>query len=304
MQSIARDRGGECLSKKFVNSYAKLRWRCKGGHRWKATPKSIKKGNWCSVCANQRKTIEDMQKLAEERGGECLTEKYVNINSKFKWKCKEGHAWKAKPSYIKIGHWCPICSRIKRVDTLLEETKDLAKSRGGECLSKKFVDYQTKLRFQCKEGHMWKTTPGIIKSGSWCPECSYIKIRDAKRLYFEKFKEIAKERGGRCLSKEYVNKDMKLQWECKEGHIWHTTPSVVREGSWCPICAGRGKTIGDMQKLAEKRGGECLSEVYINSYTKLRWRCKKGHIWKATPNSIKQGSWCSVCAREKKVKEK
>jgi hypothetical protein len=63
----------------------------------------------------------------------------------------------------------------------------------------------------------------------------------------------------------------------------------------------RKLTIEDMQALAKKRGGECLSTVYVNSATKLRWRCAEGHEWEATPRTmklrLKKGCWCLKCSR-------
>jgi len=61
---------------------------------------------------------------------------------------------------------------------------------------------------------------------------------------------------------------------------------------------GRGN-IEEMRKIAESRGGKCLSEHYVNVDTRLRWQCKKGHIWEAVPSSIKRGSWCARCVRRK-----
>ncbi|PKM92484.1 MAG: hypothetical protein CVU81_00175, partial [Euryarchaeota archaeon HGW-Euryarchaeota-1] len=51
-------------------------------------------------------------------------------------------------------------------------------------------------------------------------------------------------------------------------------------------------------------GGKCLSTKYINANTKLKWQCKEGHRWEAIPSSIKKGSWCPVCARKNKGKQK
>ena len=55
-------------------------------------------------------------------------------------------------------------------------------------------------------------------------------------------------------------------------------------------------TIEEMQKIAEIRGGKCLSPIYKNSVTKLKWQCKKGHQWFAAPSKIKFGQWCPICA--------
>jgi len=319
MQNIAREKGGECLSKEYVDVRTKLRWRCKEGHEWKATPNSIKRGSWCRICSyskigeKRRLTIEEMQGIAKARGGDCLSKKYINVNTKLRWRCKERHVWEANLYNIRGGGWCPICSRIKRVEAcrlVLKKMQHIARERGGGCSSKKYVNSQTKLKWICKEGHVWKTTPEVIKRGHWCPICSYNKVSEAQRLIFEKAQDIARERGGKCLSKEYANKYTKLQWECKKGHRWEAHPRHMKKGSWCRICSytkmgkERRLTIEEMQGIAKARGGECLSKDYVNSQTRLRWRCKEGHEWKATPNSIKGGKWCPTCAWKKRIKKK
>jgi hypothetical protein len=56
-----------------------------------------------------------------------------------------------------------------------------------------------------------------------------------------------------------------------------------------------------MRQLAKDRGGMCLSERYLNSATKLLWKCSHGHVWKAAPRHIKEGRWCPICNRRQKV---
>jgi hypothetical protein len=114
-------------------------------------------------------------------------------------------------------------------------------------------------------------------------------------------RQLAAAKNGRCLSDEYINNSSKLQWQCSSGHRWSATPATVREGGWCPECAGvKKKTIEEMRTLAEKRGGKCLSEAYVNAYTPLMWECDKRHTWLAKPNSIQQGQWCPICAGKQK----
>ena len=111
-----------------------------------------------------------------------------------------------------------------------------------------------------------------------------------KRLTIEDMHELAERKGGKCLSKKYVNPYTKLKWQCKEGHEWETNPVNVRnKGRWCPVCGGnRSLTIEEMHELAESRGGKCLSDKYTNDRTKLKWQCREGHEWWATPNNIKE----------------
>ena len=72
----------------------------------------------------------------------------------------------------------------------------------------------------------------------------------------------SKSRGGKCLSKKYVNKETHLKWECSEGHVWKAKPGDVKyQNTWCMRCSGKLKlTISEMRRMAEERGGKCLSK--------------------------------------------
>ncbi len=185
--------------------------------------------------------------------------------------------------------------------TKIEEMQKLAGSRRGKCLSKNYINAGTKLKWQCAERHIWEATPRNIKRGKWCPICA-----GKVKLTIEEMQKIAESRGGKCLSQNYINAHTKLKWQCVKGHIWEARPQDIKYKRWCPYCAGKVKlTIEEMQKIAESRGGKCLSTTYVNARTKLQWQCAKGHIWQATPGHIKCGEWCPICARNtrKRVKK-
>jgi len=141
--------------------------------------------------------------------------------------------------------------------------------------------------------------PGSIQQGSWCPDCAVDESRKRTRVKktIEDMHRLAKKRRGKCLSTEYVNSKTKLKWQCSEGDIWEAVPGNIQQGTWCPVCADvQKKTMADMHKLAEKHGGKCLSTVYVNIKTKLKWECSEGDTWEATPNDIHGDHWCPVCA--------
>lgn len=63
-------------------------------------------------------------------------------------------------------------------------------------------------------------------------------------------------------------------------------------------------TIEDMQNLARKKGGKCLSKKYVNGRSKLQWMCSKGHKWNAVPESVHRiGTWCPECSPSRRIKE-
>jgi len=501
MQTIAIDRGGQCLSEKYINSTTKLKWKCKNGHFWDAIPAAIKKGQWCKKCSdaenskqkrilrlekakeyakqkngiclsnsyisekdrfewqcekghkwitsfgsmksgntwcphcsNKAKlTIEQMQNLALLKEGKCLSKKYVNIDTKLLWECKEGHQWKSIPYLIKKGHWCPKCSSMDRASkqrTSISDIHSLAKSRGGKFISGTYLNSQTKLLWECNNGHQWKSATNSIQQGSWCPKCSaglgericnvffehlfnteftktypnwlinedgnqmeldgfsekyklafehqggqhyyvdgffikteeqlarrkrndktkldlckkhnikliavpeipkYLKVENIKSFIkkeclkqsinlldnydeievdllkaytpadkLEELKALAKDRGGLCLGNVYLGTQNNMMWQCKEGHKWQAIPNRIKGGSWCPICANTIKlTIDEMRSIAEINGGKCLSNEYVNNRTSLLWQCKEKHQWKAQPSNIKGGKWCPKCSKKK-----
>lgn len=116
MQNAAAARGGRCLSESYRGVHAKLLWECSKGHRWEAVPPGIAKGSWCPQCAgNAKHTIEEMQGIAEQRGGKCLSDTYKNSQTKLVWQCSEGHQWEAMPMKVMHGTWCMKCSHSKKV---------------------------------------------------------------------------------------------------------------------------------------------------------------------------------------------
>lgn len=297
MHKIAANRGGLCLSEKYVNSSEKLLWKCRFGHKWKSTSHNVKSGHWCPYCAGKASsTIEEMKKIAAKHGGKCLSEKYEGQEVKLLWQCKNGHKWEAIPKHIIKGIvWCPYCAREIIRDKLrytINEMQEFALKKGGFCISKINKSQSNQFLWQCKNGHKWVATPTKMKQRKYfCARCMGRKPSQ-KDLY-----KIAKKRGGTCLSTKYINNETKLRWRCKDGHEWEATLSMVKSGTWCPYCAKKViLTIKEMQELAAKRGGRCLSSKYINSQTKLHWECKHGHVFEASPSHIKTSkSWCPIC---------
>jgi len=188
---------------------------------------------------------------------------------------------------------------------MLEEVRQIAKSRGGQCLSKKYINSKDKLRFKCAEGHLWSASANSIKRNNWCKKCSDKRIGLESRSTIQEMKKIAKSRGGKCLSKEYVDAHTILRWECAKGHCWEAKPNTIKNGHWCLECAGCKKnTIEEMQEIAKSRGGKCLSKKYVGAHSDLRWECSKGHRWKARPSNVKNGkkTWCPKCKYEARKK--
>lgn len=199
------------------------------------------------------------------------------------------------------------CGQATRKQTV-DDAVAIAASRGGLCLSEKYIDCSAPMKWRCAEGHEWAAPLKNVKNRqSWCPACANARkssLSSTKLSILDAQKAAAKH-GGECLSKEYANIFAPLRWRCVKGHEWGAPLNRIRNiGTWCPTCApaqgGNANpaklSIRDAQKIAFVRGGSCLSEEYANAITPLLWRCAEGHEWHAPLNGVRNGNnWCPYC---------
>lgn len=367
-RDLARERGGVCLSRKYVNESAPLRWRCAEGHAWAARPESIRRGTWCAICsrrrahaATQSRTLARVQAIALRRRGRCLSTEYAEGQTKLRWRCAKGHEWEATPSAIVQGRWCPRCAVRGPRPPTIRDLRALARERGGECISRSYRSSTEPLLWRCAAGHEWSALPKAVRRGTWCWRCD-----PGLRRTLAEVQAMAAAHGGVCLSQKFFGvlkfhrfrcrlghefslrpadlqqdtwcsrcrKTPPLDTErlrlaaarhggellkvanrgprvervhlaCRAGHRWWTSPQHLLAGCWCGECYNAARSeknrarlsILDMQEIAAARGGECLSEFYVNNATRLRWRCNAGHEWDALPSAVRQRSWCPICSK-------
>jgi Zn finger protein HypA/HybF involved in hydrogenase expression len=106
-----------------------------------------------------------------------------------------------------------------------------AQERGGNLMVDTFINSQKKCEWQCAKGHTWWAAPtSVVNGGNWCPQCLKLDINVAQ--------EIAKQRGGKCLSTEYVNTKAPMSWECNTcSTVWVANlGNIKNRGTWCPQC--------------------------------------------------------------------
>ena len=89
--------------------------------------------------------------------------------------------------------------------------------------------------------------------------------------------KIAESREGKCLSKEYINCETPMLWECNKNHQWTAQFCSIKNcHSWCPHCANKKLSIAVAKELAHAKNGKCISENYIivlKVFTKMLRDC-------------------------------
>jgi hypothetical protein len=173
----------------------------------------------------------------------------------------------------------------------IEDSHHLAAERDGYCLSTEYSP-KGKMNWMCHDGHTWWATYGNIRAGRWCPDCAGVRKRD-----LDYANRLAAEHDGYCLSTEYINNEVDMDWKCRRGHEWTAPLHRIVHGSWCRDCfiIEQRYTINEAKELAAQHDGYCLSDEYTKSSDDLRWKCHVGHEWPASFNRVSKGQWCREC---------
>ena len=222
LNDVCTSNGGKLLTKNStkVNTITKLKYSCKKGHKWETTYHSVLKGTWCEECRRVEKIekirikqinkiLPKLTKFLKKKGGILLNGYYINQNSKFKFKCKEGHIFETRPdTIINRGNWCDKCSRKEKIERerILNGTKikielnKVVKKNKGEILEEEYININSKFKFKCKEGHIWETRPYLIIKGHWCSNCSHKINIDKQRGNIESVLIYIKEKKGKYIS--------------------------------------------------------------------------------------------------------
>ena len=185
LREAARAKGGVCLGESYHGVNVSYRFRCSAGHEWDAVGAQMLRGTWCRRChdtpgAPARYRLQDglarLRALAAERGGKCLSTEYRGIEQPVRLRCAKGHVWETRAAGPLYGQWCWEC-RVDGTRLSIADAQAAAAARGGECLSKVYVNAQTKLTWLCDRGHQWQAVLASVRNqGTWCPQCKYMSM--------------------------------------------------------------------------------------------------------------------------------
>lgn len=211
--------------------------------------------------------------------------------SRFATKKDWNHHDRASASAAARYGWYEACTahmhRVERVSAD-DYIQYLASDERGFTALDPYVQARVKIRHRCPKGHVWLVTPNQIRNGKGCPHCS-------GRIPELEYSEWLNRYGdGITTNQTYVNANTHLIHQCAEGHEWSAMPSNIKRGHGCPYCSGH--IPGDYHEWLEKDGrGIVALEPYIAAAAKIKHRCKLGHEWSVSPNTIKSGIGCPEC---------
>ena len=239
------------------------------------------------------------------------------------WKCNNEHEWLTAIYNRKTGYGCPYCAgryAIKGENDLKTINPTLAKEWNSEknhglTPSDVTPNSDKKVWWKCNSGHEWQATIGHRNNKSGCPYCSgryAIKgENDLQTVNPALAEEWNHEKNNEFMPTDVLpNSNKKVWWKCTQGHEWQATISSRHKGAGCPYCSGRYSVKGKTdlkttnRTLAKEwnydKNGDLKPENFTaNSGSKVWWRCRNQHEWKATIKDRNNGRGCPYCAGKK-----
>jgi len=231
---------GTCLPNEYIDGDIDYIFVCKRGHIFSRSISDIFNGNWCDECTIEMDKLEYFKSIAIDRNCILLSTVFTNKTDKgMEWCCHDGHYWTDSISNVlRRRNPCLECEKIHRYDDMKNELTSILDSKGYRYKDKyqldKIVRYRTTIKIVCDMDHITSAcTDTILESDDFiCSKC-----RKRSKYTIEDARNIAKQRGGECLSDEYKNGREKLLWKCHYGHTWETGLSrIISEYSWCSKC--------------------------------------------------------------------
>jgi len=300
LKELAIDKNGLCLSDILSHSKEKITFKCKNGHIFNSSAGNVfYNGSWCPLCpivSDKKLSNQKIDEIVSSKNLKFIEGQYKDYKSIITVRCICGELFKTSILKIKKAKQpCNAC-RVKIEQPYkynISHFIKAAKERGGVCLSEEFRGINTKLKFQCAEGHIWDASPqDIIYKNSWCPDCSGLKRKTIVDLL-----NILPP-GWECLNSDcFYDSKTRLNFKCDKGHEFKSNYNRIYIGTNCPYCANKAKlSIADLNNFVEKRGGKLLSLNYNNNKEKLLWECKVGHKFLMSAHAVKTNSWCPLCS--------
>lgn len=136
-----------------------------------------------------------------------------------------------------------------------------------------YTHSKTKVNILCNIcSNTWGITPNDLKAGHGCPTCAQVATNDRVAASFlSTIADIHKD--NLIVLSPYISSKAKVECVCiKCYHIWATTPSLLKRGSGCPICA-RDNNLFNTRKYIEYP--ITIYYIYFPEYNLWKIGCTK-----------------------------
>jgi len=273
----------------------------------------IRRPESCAQCRRERgretvlktnKNLERAQKVAAERGGQCLTtEPLVSTTEPLRWECAMGHTWETSlESVDRQGTWCPSCNTSRSenlVRAIFEASFDTPFPRQYPAflqgLELDGFNPELNLAFEANGIQHYEQSPMFHKSTT---DFQMQQERDLKKH------ELCREAGitlivmphsvtdaGALETRGYIAEQLVIH-----GLVPLYDPMTAEIDYRKIYDRSQDETYQMFVEIVREKGGTFATENYLGVSRPLQVTCEHGHSWTPYPHVILKGHWCPECA--------
>lgn len=247
-------------------------------------------------------TYEYVKSYFKDQGCELLEDEYKNNSTKMKYICSCGNVSKINFGNFKSGKRCMRCKDNQK--HTLKYVEKYFKNRKCELLENNYENNYTKMRYRCQCGEKSKIRFSSFKAGHRCKKCS-----GTEKHTLEYIQQYFKNRGCELVDDKYISSKTKMKYKCSCGDISKISFDGFKRGKRCKKCginkvANKSRhTLEYIQQYFKNEGCELLEKKYVNSNTKMKYKCLCGDIGKIRFGSFRMGKRCKKCGIKKRSGE-
>ncbi len=309
--NYAQAKNGSVDISYYSNNRSFLTWTCHNSHSWQAQWCNISTGKWCPSCSKNKKlSIQDAYDIAAKYQGKCLSTNYINNRSKLEFECKNKHTFKMHLNSIRQnGSWCPYCRNWS--------SEEICRTFFETIFQKKFI--------KCRPDWLINSNYNKLELDGFNEELKIAFEHNGLQHYDAietSWKTFSQEDLDKIKSHDQIKQELCRQYNIKLiviPQLFRITKinelksflkqefikqNIVIPANYDELIINYNHLYVDnfkykqLKKLVLSKKGILLSG-YINALSNVEIQCEKGHIFKQTPNSIKNGSWCQSCRNVK-----
>lgn len=255
-------------------------------------------------------TYEIVKDIFEKEGCILLSTEYNSCFDKLEFICSCGTKSQTTiTNFVKV-HKCKKCGYKKAHEKRLytyEFVYNYFLEHDCLLLTKEYIGSKQKLEYICVCGNKDIKIFNAFQQGQRCKKCAVEKIKNSFKLSYKYVKSVFEEKGCVLLSKTYENNSKKLQYICHCGEIAEKTFEVFKNSFYCKKC--KGKHASERQTFSyeyvknyfKEQGCELLSDTYIDSFQKLKYKCDCGNEAEIIFSAFKRGQRCNSCGYQKRA---
>lgn len=211
----------------------------------------------------KKQQLEILNDIAKSKGGRVLSSVYISSHTHIQVLDEEGNTFSILPYALKQGKWSPHTAQKRKAESLkkytIQDLKDFAKSKNGQCISDSYIKTKTKYDWIDSKGRPFSMSWESVLAGQWSPHEKRETLSKLRTIYTIKhLQDFAAQFGAECLSKEYTSCEDKYTWKDRNGKVFQRTWQEVKK---------RNELLATMRSSHESQIDDFVRSLGFETFT-------------------------------------